>query len=130
MRSVVSGLCLSLVVASGALAQTQTPTERLDRIHNSLNLSAAEEPAWRDYVAAVAANPQSAARRRATQEMLPKLSTPRRIALIDATMQQDVVDFTQQGQAVVNFYNHLTRDQQAIFDRVTVPTPADPSQPH
>ena len=117
-------------MASGALAQTQTSTERLDRIHNTLNLSVAEEPAWRDYVAAVAANPQSAARRRATQEMLPKLTTPRRIALIDATMEQDVADLRAQGQAVVSFYNHLTPDQQSIFDRVTVPTPADQSQAH
>jgi hypothetical protein len=126
----VSGLCLSLVMAaSPAFAQT-TPAERLDRLHSSLNLSAAEEPAWRDYVAAVAPNPQGAARRHATQDLLPKLTTPRRIALIDATMQQDVADLRQQGQAVMSFYNRLTPDQQAIFDRVTVPSAADQSQPH
>jgi hypothetical protein len=131
VRSMFLGLGLSLVVASGALAQTQTsPEERLNRIHDSLNLSAAEEPAWRDYVAAVAANPEGAARRRATQQLLPKLPTPRRIALIDATMEQDVADLTQQGQAVVTFYNHLTPDQQAIFDRVTLPSTTDQSQPH
>jgi hypothetical protein len=112
-------------MASGALAQTQTSTERLDRLHDGLNLSAAEEPAWRDYVAAIAANPQGPARRRATQELLPKLTTPRRIALIDATMEQDVADLHRQGQAVMNFYSRLTPDQQAIFDKETLPPAPD-----
>ena len=58
------------------------------------------------------------------------MPTPRRIALINATMQQDVADLNQQGQAVVNFYNHLTPDQQAIFDRVTLASATDQSQPH
>jgi protein CpxP len=123
------GVCLSLAVASGALAQTSTAAERLDRLHNSLNLSAAEEPAWRDYVAAVAGNPEAAARRQATQELLPKLSTPRRIALIDATMDQDVADLHRQGAAVLTFYNRLTPDQQAIFDKVTLPSSAGQSAP-
>jgi hypothetical protein len=115
-------------MASGAVAQTQTPTERLSRLHDSLNLSAAEEPAWRDYVAAVAANPQGAARRRATQELLPKLTTPRRIALIDATMEQDVADLRRQGQAVMSFYGRLTPDQQAIFDKETLPPAPDQAE--
>lgn len=121
------GLSLCLAMASGAFAQTQTPAERLNRLHDSLNLSAAEDPAWRDYVAAVAANPQGPARRRATQQLLPTLTTPRRIALIGATMEQDVADLRRQGQAVLSFYSHLTPDQQAIFDRATVPPAPDQS---
>jgi hypothetical protein len=114
-------------MASGAIAQTQTPAERLNRLHDGLNLSAAQEPAWRDYVAAVVANPQGPARRRATQQLLPQLTTPRRIALIDATMEQDVADLRRQGQAVMSFYSRLTPDQQAIFDRETLPTAPDQS---
>jgi hypothetical protein len=41
-----------------------------------------------------------------------------------------VADLTEQGQAVIAFYNHLTPDQQVIFDRVTAAAQADPSQPH
>ena len=46
---------------------------------------------------------------------------PRRVALIDATMEQDLADLRRQGAAVITFYNHLTPDQQSIFDRQTVP---------
>jgi len=113
-------------MASGAIAQT--PAERLNRLHDSLNLNAAQEPAWRDYVAAVAPNPTGAARRQATQELLPQLSTPRRIALIDATMEQDIADLHRQGEAVTAFYGRLTPDQQAIFDRQTLPAPSDQSE--
>jgi periplasmic protein CpxP/Spy len=114
-------------MASGALAQTQTPTERLTRLHDSMNLRADQEPAWRDYTAAITSNAQSAARRQATQHLLPQLPTPRRVALIDATMEQDLSDLRQQGAAVITFYNHLTPDQQAIFDRQTIPPSADQS---
>jgi periplasmic protein CpxP/Spy len=127
----ILSLCFCLAVGSGALAQTQSQTseERLSRLHDSLNLSAAEEPAWRDYVAALASNQQAPARRRATQELLPQLTTPRRIALIDATMQQDLADLHREGQAVLTFYNRLTPDQQRIFDRDTMASASDQS-PH
>jgi hypothetical protein len=92
-----------------------------------MNLRADQEPAWHNYTAAVTANSQGAARRQATQQMLPKLPTPRRVALIDATMEQDLADLHRQGAAVVDFYNHLTPDQQAIFDKETVPSGADQS---
>jgi hypothetical protein len=34
-------------------------------------------------------------------------------------MSQDIADFHRQGEAVIAFYNQLTPDQQAIFDRQT-----------
>jgi len=49
-----------------------------------------------------------------------QLKTPRRIALIDATMDQDVADFRRKGEAVTAFYARLTPDQQVIFDRETL----------
>ena len=57
--------------------------------------------------------------------MLPQLTTPRRIALIDAAMERDVADFRRQGDAVTAFYGRLAPDQQAIFDRETLRTGAD-----
>jgi periplasmic protein CpxP/Spy len=114
-------------MASGAFAQTQTPTERLTRLHDSMNLRADQEPAWRDYTAAITSNSESTARREATQRLLPQLPTPRRVALIDATMEQDLADLRRQGAAVITFYNHLTADQQSIFDRQTVPASAGQS---
>ena len=86
-----------------------------------MNLKADQEPAWRDYAAAITSNSEGAARREATQRLLPQLPTPRRVALIDATMEQDLADLRRQGAEVITFYNHLTPDQQSIFDRQTVP---------
>ena len=89
-----------------------------------MNLKADQEPAWRDYTTAITSNSEGAARREATQHLLPQLPTPRRVALIDATMEQDLAYLRRQGAAVITFYNHLTPDQQSIFDRQTVPASA------
>lgn len=120
MRVWFPSFCLGLVLlsATGAAAQQQPPI-RLSQLHDALHLSADQEPAWRTYTAALAPNPQADARHNATRLMLPKLTSPRRIALINATMEQDLDDFRHQGDAVVTFYGRLTPDQQAIFDRQT-----------
>ena len=119
VRAMVLGFCLSLAMASGAVAQT--PTDKLTQLHDTLHLTSDQEPAWRSYTAALASDGQAAARRQATQRLLPQLPTPRRVALIDATMEQDLADLRRQGNAVTAFYGHLTPDQQAIFDRQTLP---------
>jgi hypothetical protein len=124
----ILGLCFCLVAASGAIGQTTTTAEKLARLHDSLNLTASQEDAWHSYTAVITSGGGAAARHQATQQLLPQLKTPRRIALIDATMAQDVADFQRQGEAVVDFYNHLTPDQQTIFDRETV-APSNAGQP-
>ncbi len=116
-------------MTSGAIAQTeQTPTERLTQLHDSLHLNAEQDTAWRSYVAAIESNQQGSTRRRATQQLLPQLTTPRRIALIDATMEQDLTDLHRDGEAVLAFYNRLTPEQQATFDHETLPPTADQPQ--
>ena len=109
------GLCVAMAFAASA----QNPPPRLAQLHDALHLAPMQDPAWRSYAAAVAPSPQMQARRNATGSLLPKLPTPRRIALIEATMSQDIADFHRQGVAVISFYNQLTPDQQAIFDRQT-----------
>ncbi|HZC16840.1 MAG TPA: Spy/CpxP family protein refolding chaperone [Caulobacteraceae bacterium] len=108
-------------MVSGAVGQTSqgTAAEKLARLHDSLNLKAGQEQAWHSYTAVIQAGSQATARHNATQTLLPQLKTPRRIALIEATMAQDVSDLRRQGEAVVAFYNQLTPDQQAIFDKET-----------
>ena len=112
-------------MASGAVAQT--PTEKLTQLHDALHLTAGQEPAWRDYTAALASDGQAAARRQATQRLLPQLPTPRRVALIDATMEQDLADLRRQGDATTAFYDKLTPDQQKVFDSQTLPAGTDQS---
>jgi protein CpxP len=125
VRSMVLGFCLSLAMASGASAQDSR--DRLQQLHDALHLSAEQEVAWRDYAAAITPNAQATARRHAIEQLLPQLKTPRRIALIDATMAQDAADFRGQGEMVKAFYAHLSPEQRLTFDRETLPTGAGQS---
>ena len=117
MRLTIVGMCLWLGMAAGAAAQ-DAPA-RLAELHDALHLSTVQEPAWRDYSAAIAADPQAQARRDATQRLLPALHTPRRLALLEAAMARDLADFRRQAEAVKAFYARLTPGQQQIFDRQT-----------
>jgi len=104
----------------------QAVSADLIRLHDDLQLTDAQEPAWHDYTVAIAPNPQLQARHQATTELLPMVPTPRRIALIEATMAQDDLDFRKQGAAVNAFYGKLTPEQQKVFDRDTLPSGSDP----
>jgi hypothetical protein len=126
MRWIVLGVCLA-TVASGAAQAAPAVTAELIRLHDDLRLSDSQEQAWRDYTNAIAPDPQTEARHRATQELLPMVPTPRRIALIEATMAQDTLDFRRQGAAVKAFYGALTPEQQKMFDLDTLPKNADQS---
>jgi len=118
MRVFILGLCLSLLIA-GCTTVQPAPTQ-LSRLHRALNLSADQEAAWQDYARATESSAEVAGRRYSAEQLLPQLTTPRRIALIQATMEQDLADVQGQGAAVMAFYNRLTPDQQAVFDRETL----------
>jgi hypothetical protein len=126
MRWIVLGCCLALMAASAARAAEAVSAE-LIRLHDDLKLSEAQESAWKQYATAIAPDAQAMARRRATQALLPTVPTPRRIALIEAAMAQDALDFKRQGAAVNTFYASLSPDQQRVFDRDTLPTGSAPS---
>lgn len=119
MRWIALGFCL-VMGAAGAARAAEAVSAELIRLHDDLELSDGQETAWRDYTTAIAPDPQQQARHRATTELLPLVPTPRRIALIEATLAQDAVDFRRQGAAVTAFYGKLTPAQQKIFDQDTV----------
>ncbi len=110
----------------GPARAAQAVSAELIRLHDDLKLSDSQEAAWRDYVTAMAPDPQQTARHRATTELLPLVPTPRRIALIEATMAHDAIDFKRQSAAVTAFYGKLTPAQQRIFDQDTLPPGSDP----
>jgi hypothetical protein len=110
---------LTLVQLSDAVAQDRS--SRLQQLHDDLHLTATQEVAWGAYAMAVSPDPMTEARHQAAVKLMPGLTAPRRIALIDATMSQDLDDFRREGAAVKTFYVTLTQDQQKIFDQETVP---------
>ena len=120
MRALLLGLGLALAVAGAASAQ-QDAAGMINRLHDDLRLTAEQEPAWRQYQSAMQDTAGSQARRESTQRMLPQLQTPRRLALIEAAMSQDLADFRRQSQAVIAFYDRLTPVQQRTFDRELTP---------
>jgi aminopeptidase N len=126
LRVLIPALCVWLFVTQAATAQGDP--RQLSRLHDSLRLAGQQELAWRDYEAAVQPNPQREARREAMEQLLPRLPTPRRIALMAAAMRQDTDDVQRQTSAVLTFYGQLTHAQQKTFDRLTASMAADRSQ--
>ena len=121
MRWIALGICLAVAAAGAVRAAEPAVSAELIRLHDDLHLNAVQEAAWRDYTLAIAPDPQTVARRKATTELLPMVPTPRRIALIQASMAQDAVDFRRQATAVNVFYGKLTPTQQRTFDQDTLP---------
>lgn len=131
ISKIVPSLALGLVLSVGALSAAQaqsSPPPRLNQLHDALRLSPAQEDAWRAYTAALQPSAGAQSRHEQAQALLPRLTTPRRIALLDATMQQDVADMRRQGQAVIAFYDALTPEQQSVFDRQTLQKDEDRGQ--
>ncbi len=121
MRWSAAVLILSLSIPGAALAQQQAVSAELIRLHDALHLTAAQEPAWTRYTQAIAPNAQAEARHQAADSLMPSLATPRRVALISATMAADEVDFRRYATAVTTFYATLTPSQQRTFDIETLP---------
>ena len=126
MRTVLIGLCLVLAVAGGAVAQQQQQgaSSLLAKLHDDLRLTPAQASAWSQYVKAIDDGGQMEAKRQAAEQMLPQIPTPRRLALMDATMSDELADFRRQSAAIQAFYGSLTPDQQRTFDRDTAPQAA------
>ncbi len=106
------------VFALAGAVHAQTPD--LSSLHDALHLSAAQEDAWRAYRAAITPDPQAEARHRSAAMMMTTLTTPRRVDLVDAEMEQDLMLVRRQGEAVKAFYATLTPDQQRAFDHQTM----------
>lgn len=113
MRAWLVSLPIALALAGGAHAQSQTTL-----LHDALHLSAAQEDAWKVYQRAMA-DPDEEARARQTRMMLPTLPTPRRLALIRAQMEADLVSFDRRSRVVEGFYAGLSPEQQRVYDRQT-----------
>src|SRR5580765_4208578 len=97
----ILGLIGGLIGGPSAALAAQAVSADLIRLHDALHLSAAQETAWTSYTRAIAPGSQAQARHEATDQLLPSLPTPRRIALIAATMAADEADFRRQSASVI-----------------------------
>jgi protein CpxP len=102
-------------------ATAQVPQAQLARLEKAMHLSPQQMDAWRAYQSATAPNAQGQAREASAQRMLPQLPTPRRIALMQAVLEDRLADFRRRSTGVETFYQQLTPDQQRTFDRETSP---------
>jgi hypothetical protein len=119
MRSAFLVLAVWLSMAAPAAAQS---SDQLDRLKDELHLETRQAAAWSDYRAAISPSAQDQSRQTSARRMLPSLPTPRRLALMEAVMQDSQAAFRQREAATLAFYNQLTPEQQKTFDRLTAPT--------
>jgi periplasmic protein CpxP/Spy len=126
LRAFLTGLCLALALPAAAMAQQTSPV--LSKLHDELRLTPDQEGPWRQYAMALDDQGQMQARRKAAELLLPQLQTPRRLALMQATMADELGDFNRQSLAIDAFYGRLTPDQQRTFDRDTLPSQGAPAR--
>lgn len=152
MRSIFKPLVITTVLATSALwAQAQTPPAaaptqahamhhhaRMDparmqqrmaarqaALKAKLNLNAAQDGAWNDYLAAMQppANGmmgKSRDERRKMFEQFKAMTTPQRLDQMAAMKAERDAQMNRRQQATRNFYDTLTADQQKVFDANTM----------
>ncbi len=152
MKSIIKPLIITTVLATSALwAQAQTPPpvapmqghamkhqSRMDpakmqqrmatrhaALKAKLNLNAAQEGAWNDYLAAMQppANGmmgKSRDERRKMFEELKAMTTPQRLDQMAAMKAERDTQMDRRHQATRNFYDTLTAEQQKVFDTNTM----------
>jgi hypothetical protein len=113
-------VCAVLAGTAPALAQN-IAVNPMDGLHQALNLSPAQENAWRIYRAQVSAPNQAQDRRRAAARLFPTLNAVQRMDLVEAEMRQDLADLDRQSHALRVFYATLSPQQQHLFDQSTLP---------
>lgn len=95
--------------------------KRQAELKSMLNLSAAQQPAWAQYVEAMKppadmAQRMSREERQKRREEMQALTTPQRIDRMQAMQAQRHAEMTRRAEAVKAFYAALDPDQQKMFD--------------
>ena len=119
IRPIAVIFAAALALCQTAQAQSQGPD--LHRLHDALNLSAAQEEPWNAFQSASLPDPQDEARDRSAAEMMPTLHAPQRVDLSIAAMKADLETLERRGAALKTFYGALSPEQQAVFDKQTAP---------
>jgi hypothetical protein len=108
--------------AAGTQAQTP-PSRQLQQLHDALNLRPDQDANWQDYVHSTAIDPREMQQRREASERMAGLTAPERVDLSAQMMKADLASLERRGAALKNFYESLTPEQKAVFDRETMRPP-------
>ncbi len=117
------------VVALALASSVHAQGPDLESLHTALNLAPAQEAAWQTFATASSPDSEQVARERAAAQMMPKLTSPQRVDLSIAAMQDDLRTLERRGAALKAFYATLSPAQQATFDRQTAPSEEDDQGP-
>ena len=102
----------------------QYAEKRQAELKAKLHLTAAQEPAWNNFVQAMKP-PAKPMGQPLDREALAKLPTPERIEKMNAQHEANFAamqtHMKQRGEATKQFYAQLTAEQQKVFDAETVP---------
>jgi hypothetical protein len=114
--------------AAGAHAQMLTPSSappsrQLQQLHDALNLRPDQDTNWQDYVRSTAVDPREMAERREASQRMAGLTAPGRVDLSVQMMKLDLASLERRGAALKIFYDSLTPEQKATFDRETMRPP-------
>lgn len=93
----------------------------LEDIHDALRLRPDQERAWQTFYQANQPDPQDEARHRNAFERMGSLRSPQRFDLSVQMMRSDLDALERRANALKIFYATLSPEQQAIFDRQTLP---------
>jgi Spy/CpxP family protein refolding chaperone len=83
-------------------------------MHDKLKLSAAQEPAWKTYVASMA--PPAAMPQRPSRADMEKMSAPERMEKMLAMMKEHEAHMSQRLAAMKTFYAVLSPEQKKVFN--------------
>ena len=113
---------LALLAASPVTAQPGQPAW-LARLHDALRLRPDQDQAWARFQQASAMDPQDDSRQRDAYERMARLRAPQRMELSIEMMRSDLEGMERRRDALKDFYEALSPDQQAVFDRETLRPP-------
>ena len=117
----------SMLALAGPLAAQprQLPPQESDRsvddLHDALRLRPDQERAWRIFDEASRPDPQEEDRQRNAFERMGSLRAPQRFDLSIQMMRSELAATERRANALKIFYATLSPEQQAIFDRETLP---------
>jgi Spy/CpxP family protein refolding chaperone len=118
----------ALILASTGplVAQPRQPPppesgQSVDELHDALRLRPDQERAWQVFDEASRPDPQEEARQRNAFERMGSLRAPQRFDLSIQMMRSDLEATERRANALRAFYATLSPEQQAIFDRETLP---------